>query len=139
MVGEGPLEKNRPSPKLLGTFPIFMRDLHQFHGDLHRNTCFPVIRAPNGPSDVPSGAFSASFAPNGPSLGPLRAFSISAYPAGKVLQGITDFCLPCGQTHVPPSRSALILRTKAEGWLIFYYLSDSVILCAVGLRRKCGR
>ena len=42
-------------------------------GDLHRNTLFPVLRAPSGPLDGPIEAFSASFAPNGPSVGPLRA------------------------------------------------------------------
>ena len=74
MGGEGPLEKNRPSPKLLGTFPIFMRDLHQFLARPSPQYLVSSLSAPNGPSDVPSRAFSASFAPDGTSDGPLRAF-----------------------------------------------------------------
>ena len=142
MGGEGPLEKNRPSPIKWETFtsfsglsPLLWETFTIFGQDLHRNTLFPTLRAPNGPSDGPIEAFAASFAPNGPSDGPLRAFSCSAY----LLQGTTVFCLPCGQAHAPPSRSALILRAKAEGCAIFPLSSDSVILCAVGLRKKCGR
>ena len=157
-----PLKKNRPSPIKWETFtsfsglsPLLWETFTIFGQDLHRNTLFPTLRAPNGPSDGPIEAFAASFAPNGPSDGPieafaasfapkgppdgpLRAFSCSAYSAGKLLQGTTVFCLPCGQAHAPSSRSALILRAKADGCANFHIIFRALSF-AVGLRKKCGR
>ena len=109
MGGEGPIEKNRPSPIKWETFtsfsglsPLLWETFTIFGQDLHRCTLFPTLRAPKGPQNGPIEAFAASFAPNGPSDGPLRAFSCSAYSAGKLRQGTTVFCLPRGQACAPP-------------------------------------
>ena len=146
MTGEGPIEKNRPSPIKWETFtsfsglsPLLWETFTIFGQDLHRNTLFPTLRAPNGPSDVPSRAFAASFAPKGPPDGPLERLVVRSTLRANSCKVPRFSVYPAGKPTLHPHDPLLSFGRKPKDALFFQFLSGSVILCAVGLRKKCGR